>query len=83
MKDKEARGQIQSVQREMRYNRELCRKEHLNALSIKDCPKCKHPVLAQGLDYFVGVEIKTDFRCLTCGSKFRCFEKCVCEIVEG
>ena len=56
--------------------------DELGNLSIKDCPKCKHTALAQykheqtltigGLFYY---------QCLTCGTKFTCSNKCVCEII--
>lgn len=67
----------------------------LERVSIKDCPKCGHPVLVQKRD---GAKIENSgyqwhgvtvynykpsyFQCLTCGSKFTCSDRCVCELVE-
>lgn len=57
----------------------------LDALSLKDCPKCKHPVLAQKKTEIVkdmGVyNYKEVHQCLTCGSQFTCSNECVCKLV--
>jgi len=61
---------------------------------VKDCPECKHPVLAITHPYRTisitnvhtgsGCTRVDDlcFQCLTCGSKFKCEQKNVCEILE-
>ena len=54
-------------------------------ISIKDCPKCKHPVLAQQnviCKTLSGNYIKYGHQCLTCGSKFTCSEQQVCELIK-
>ena len=55
----------------------------VGTLDINDCPKCEHPVLAKGI-FITGIQPIFDgrgFQCLTCGSRFTCTEKCVCELV--
>ena len=61
---------------------------------VKDCPECKHPVLAITHPYrtisITNVHTgsgytKVDdpcFQCLTCGTKFTCALKNVCEILK-
>jgi len=102
MKDKEAREHIGHVNfgwfeggsitgDGLLFEVELLRRKVANlefpsALSVKDCPKCKHPVLA----VFHPEEIETTYyaslsgwwRCLTCGVKFVCSNKQVCEVVK-
>ena len=52
----------------------------LKDISIKDCPACKHPVLALNHKGTSGTEVISVswdyYQCLTCGSKFTCSEKC-------
>lgn len=89
MKDKVARENIQRIADEVGLNihqlkwaskatnflhRANALLDKFECISIKDCPKCKHPVLAKGY-----CEI---YQCLTCGVKFRCTEKCVCEVID-
>ena len=47
-------------------------------VDIKDCPKCKHPVVVQTLPYTYGAT----YRCLTCGVKFFCINKEVSEVLD-
>ncbi len=63
----------------------------LSNVSIKECPKCKHEVMAKGLvcwdevpNTLGGVDAfgKFGYKCLTCGVKFTCTKKEVCEVVE-
>lgn len=66
----------------------------LDDIFIKDCPKCKHPVLAvvtpQRINEVTPQDVLDGIRgwtpahhqCLTCGSKFTCSEKCACELIE-
>lgn len=68
--------------------------ESLN-ISIKDCPQCGHPVLAQFVQEWIknmgtndlvngtGLQgVRAHYRCLACGSKFTCEDKCVCKLME-
>lgn len=96
MKDKEARKMIKRIAQNIGVGAEfkgedprfqgggnfLHRAEsllgELRDISIKDCPVCKHPVMAK---------LTEDrnvwyYRCLACGSKFTCSEKCVCELLK-
>ena len=43
-------------------------------ISIRDCPKCEHPVLAKKIWSII-------HQCLTCGTKFTCSNECVCRVV--
>ncbi len=56
----------------------------LGNLSIKDCPKCKHPVQAQVV--LLTAEANSYCyqanQCLTCGTKFKCSEELVCKIIS-
>ncbi len=90
MKDKEAREQIHSLRRGIdEIVGVLNRFTNLN-ISIKDCPKCKHPVLAQQLAdgnqylalYVIGHNNAPTFQCLSCGSAFTCRDECVCKVIE-
>ena len=64
--------------------------KELGSISIKDCPMCKHPVLAlyhkpNVAGHLAHPEVYDEgnyFQCLTCGSKFRCVEKKVCELIK-
>lgn len=105
MKDKEARSRIDSLGAQVlgSYGQTMIlggdsllnRIEKLEYISIKDCPKCKHPVLVQKqvVNHFGATtsitlsdvdtsELTKTFRCLTCGSKFTYSEKCVCRLIE-
>ena len=61
--------------------------DKLEHLSLKDCPQCKHPVLARYIDVppylarFYKIR-QSHFQCLTCGAKFTCTEKQVCELIK-
>ncbi len=62
-------------------------KEMINELgevSIKDCPKCKHPVMASNCEVMVddgSYHYDRHYQCLTCGSEFTCSSECVCKLV--
>ena len=89
MKDKLARERAELALQEIRDHRHKA----LN-VSIKDCPKCKHPALAQFVNRKIHELTPQDvvdgnmrwtqahYQCLTCGSKFTCSEKCVCELLD-
>ena len=72
MKDKEVRTSLDYHCWEFHGNKDL------SDVSIKDCPKCKHPVLAQRFTNYtrvepnVNVEWEYYHQCLTCGSAFTC-----------
>jgi len=66
--------------------------EKLKHLEVKECPKCNHPVLAKVI-YFpiastacigdtIFAPLGATHQCLTCGVKFTCNNKEVCEIIE-
>lgn len=62
--------------------------ENLANISTKDCPACKHEVLAKNLtgskfdnDFLRALDTKI-YKCLTCGSKFTCSEECVCKLIK-
>lgn len=83
MKDKDARYWIKGLQLELEELRE--RVEELKSpFEIKDCPKCKHPVMAQyrqpnHIAHFNHPDIYDAgdyYQCLTCGSRFTCFSEC-------
>lgn len=98
MKDKEAREstkehkeKIEALDR--RFNHIM---RELGGISIKDCPKCKHPVMTHligerqnGFDpvasgsWSLAMPIYQDvYQCLTCGAKLTCSEKCACELID-
>ena len=54
----------------------------LSNVSIKDCPKCKHLVMARFYYVMPKLEIGERFQCLSCGSKFFCTTECVCKVLE-
>ena len=101
MKDKVARDMVRDVLRDFDYWLQMYKPNTLGDVSIKDCPKCKHEVLAkkiirdtEGTIFCFTSSISLDsttqgkpppekFQCLTCGSKFTCSEKCVCELIGG
>ena len=90
MKDTKARELIVIMDNELtELYKELHRgTDRFENISIKDCPKCKHEVLAKGIPpLFDGGLIPamlttSCFKCLTCGSKFICSEKQVCELLD-
>ncbi len=52
MKDKEAREYIRDLDSDVKMlSRTINELNLLSGLSVKDCPKCKHPVLAQHKDW--------------------------------
>lgn len=79
MKDTEARNMIRRIAAAEFRGRTLLGR--LENLSVKNCPKCKHPVLArhnsEGAEY-----VAPNYQCLTCGSKFICSNECVCKLIE-
>ena len=87
MEDKEARKDIE-------WLKDKLGRQSIIDVSIKDCPKCKHPVMSQWndshycdltpQDVVIGTMKWTPahFQCLTCGTKFTCSEKCVCEEIK-
>ncbi len=97
MKDKKARKRIDNLEKvvdEKPFRDLIDRGEgvihNLWGVVIKDCPKCNHPVLAihhkQNLmGHWLHPEIHDAgdyYQCLTCGSKFTCTNKRVCELVK-
>lgn len=71
MKDIESRLQIIELRDEMHNRIKVLER---TGLTIKNCPKCKHPVLAIA-DWAQMIPLKVpriadSHRCLTCGSKF-------------
>ena len=84
MKDQEARDNIKELQDSVTRLNELT--GGLNDLSVRDCPKCKHPTLQQAryTPYsFTWVGTSLDYRqCLTCGSKIVCIDKTVCKVLK-
>jgi len=93
MKDKEARRDILDVLQELRDHK---RKGALADVVIRDCPKCKHPVLAKGTrkaytengstfyisDYDWSPDKGVSYQCLTCSCKFACSKEWVCREVK-
>ena len=47
MKDKNLQGKVEWALEEIRQHQQLVNHNILDNISIKDCPKCKHPVLAK------------------------------------
>ncbi len=91
MKDRKARWDIENLCTKIREIDGELERSLIHCLSIKDCPKCEHKVLAQSyVEIIYGKKSKqesyfydeTRYQCLTCGSKFTCSEKCVCELIE-
>ena len=92
MKDKEYILRLEQLEREVGiYATALAELSKatmgVEGVSIKDCPKCEHSVLAQAVGrytiYSVGYPgYPCLYQCLTCGSKFTCSNECVCKIVE-
>ncbi len=88
MKDKEARELITmtiDMITQLRVNAERDRELILKEVSIKDCPECKYPVLAQkisdGCSYSNAGYHPSVLQCLSCGTKFTCREKC--EVIDA
>ncbi len=87
MKDKEAQKDIKDIYTRLDSIEDSVRRysDLPNILSIKDCPKCKHEVLAKEHKKvsLSGACLYTEFyQCLTCGSQFNCSEKQVCELIK-
>ena len=80
MKDKEARKDTRDLYK-MVYGflRKIDEIPKLEGISIKDCPKCKHEVMAKTY-YIAPTRFPGAFICLSCGTKFTCSK--VCKIVE-
>lgn len=102
MKDNEARKMINKLRKELYANLNAINEritiefKGLPDISIKDCPKCKHPVLAQewkpestmNLTFYCTTTSSISsppptYQCLTCGSKFTCEDKCVYELMDA
>lgn len=71
MKDKEARKSIRELERDFHDRIKTLER---TGLTVKNCPKCKHPVLsiadwAEMLPLQMP-RIAQSHRCLTCGTKF-------------
>jgi len=97
MKDKKAREVNEEIAKAVDYLRgRICDVETFaRSVSIEDCPKCKHPVLAVEKEgeiiegsrscFYGGISYdrKPNYhQCLTCGVKFVCSNKQVCEVVK-
>ena len=70
MKDKEIRERIESLEKDLHDRIKILER---TGLTVKDCPKCKHPVLAQAKWAQASGQpprIGNLHQCLTCGSKF-------------
>jgi len=66
-------GRLQSVERKC---------STISNLAVKDCPVCKHPVLAEHHTYR-GVEIRPSYyQCFTCGVKFTVINQEMTEVLE-
>ncbi len=96
MKDKKARDRLEHIEEELIQAGDDRKRWGVDPLdlSIKDCPRCKHLVMTQkgvekieGSEYlyygYTHVHHREVFTCLTCGSKFACSEKEVCELIDG
>lgn len=84
MNDKEIRKFKLDTEMALGYITQRLDNSPLKDLSVKGCPKCNHPVVAQTHSRYVSnIICWTDYyQCLTCGSKFTCSEKCVCELIK-
>jgi len=98
MRDEEARGRIarleDGVYGSYDYQSGYSISSRLNFLeerivsgiSIKDCPRCKHPVMAKEEIYpdddWRDKNLQSWWRCLTCGCRFTCSNECVCREVR-
>lgn len=69
MKDKGARERIVTLERELHDRIKVLER---TGLTVKHCPKCEHPVLAQAVWAQIPElpRIGNLHQCLTCGSKF-------------
>ncbi len=92
MKDKEARKDINELHLAFGYFTQRFDGHPLKDLSIKDCPKCQHSVLAKEIAFnhypmgdgkTLNLPIPLHYQCLTCGTKFTCSTKEVCEVIDG
>ena len=89
MKDKEARKDLVMLRNILVALKKRVQESELD-VEIKDCPKCKHPVMAQyhklysvvNLCHPKGYNTLDYFQCLTCGSKFTCSNECVCKLLD-
>ena len=103
MKDKEGRERVERILRTLEkvdgeQQAEIINLQRsiMDGVSVKDCPKCKHPVMAIESTYpehteynssglpsvFTATAMYSCFQCLTCGIKFTCSREDVCKIVE-
>ena len=88
MKDSEARKSSRDNLLAIGYLNKRIEELEENKLEIKDCPKCKHPAPAWWTLYSkegcIGMSpsIFSCYQCLTCGTKFKCTQKNVCELIE-
>ena len=69
MTDKDARKSIKLLEENLHDRIKVLER---TGLTVKNCPKCKHPVMAQAIwAQSVGMpRIGNSYQCLTCGSKF-------------
>ena len=94
MKDREARVDILGLKMGVAKLESSQLDISIKGCSIKDCPSCKHPVMVQrklGVYTISGTnpdfeqggwDSKEIYQCLTCGSKFTCEPKLVCELID-
>ena len=93
MKDKELRQTVQGLFKGIGYLLTFQCVPEENNLLVKDCPKCKHPVVALRTTETTPYHIKGEparrgmitldcYQCLSCGVKFTCSNKCVCEVIK-
>ena len=88
MKDSEVREKANELA--IDYLTRRIEKLEAKTPEIRDCPKCKHPVLAvrgygghawnwEDAPYTLAQDY---YQCLTCGVRFSCENKSVCEILK-
>jgi len=84
MKDKEARENITFLLDWHQINDNGIKRisRNLSDVSIKDCPKCKQRRMVERYYAPPGLGAGGCYQCLTCGTRFTCSEKQVCEIIK-
>lgn len=70
MKDEMARARLDDIE------------SVVGDLERKECPKCKHLILAMRSWRITQSCFQRRFQCLICGSEFTCSKKDVCELIE-
>ena len=80
MKDKVARRDIRQLEIDLHNRIKVLER---TGLTVKNCPKCGHLVLAQAIwaQHPLAPRYGELHQCLTCGVKFSCEHKSVCEVV--